>query len=55
MHENLGAYNYETDLYKFKLNEWGSYDLIFKKQLDSNNQIYLFSNGQFKLINYLKP
>ena len=50
MHESMGATNRETDAYRFELDEWGGYHIIFTKALDTNDRILFYNKGTFKIV-----
>ncbi len=50
MYQSLGATNYETEDYKVKFNDWGGYEIIFKRQFLKNEYLLYYSNGKMNRI-----
>jgi hypothetical protein len=51
MHENIGATDYETADYKVDIDDWGGYNLIFKKPLAKDESIIYFTGKGFQKVN----
>ncbi len=51
MYQSIGASDYENDLYRFTLNEWGDYVLSLKEPLHPGDQLLLYDRGKFIRVN----
>lgn len=51
MYQSIGAMDRENEYFRFSLNEWGDYLLVFKKVPAANDQILLYDQGKFIKIN----
>ncbi|MBK8143847.1 MAG: hypothetical protein IPK62_02010 [Bacteroidetes bacterium] len=50
MHESMGASDRMADAYRIELDEWGGYQIIFKRPLPTHHRIAIYSEGRFIIL-----